>query len=173
LTSRRNLVVAVLLALSSAVLMAQDSAQAVPEQSAAQRSAILKEFTRAAKMDGVTLSFVLLNNKTVDVLFTGEGRYSIRARANGATTFYVQGVPQKDITFDPHFVVEQDGKTFDGVAINISNLKAGDVAKGDQIRGLIQLSQKIDISKPFKIKGVQNVSADFNLTREAIRHLEN
>jgi hypothetical protein len=162
-----------LFTLWGAVLIAQETNQAVPEQTAEQKTAILKEFTRSAKMDGIMLNFVLLNNKTVDALFSGDGKYAMRARANVATTFYVQGVPQKDITLDPQFVVEQDGETFSAKTISISNLAAGAVSKGARISGLIQLSQKIDVDKPFKIKGAKNATAEFNLSTKAIKLLEN
>jgi hypothetical protein len=173
LATKKNLIIAVLFTLLATVLMAQDTNQAAPEQTAAQKSAIIKEFTRSAKMDGVILNFVLLNNKTVDALFSGDGKYALRARANSATTFYVQGVPEKDITFDPKFVVEQNGKTFAAEAINMSHLQAGAVSKGTQISGLIQLSQKIDLDKPFKIKGAGKAAAEFKLSSEAIKLLEN
>jgi hypothetical protein len=172
LATKKNLIIVALVTLLSTPLMAQEENQAAPEQSATQKTAILKEFTRAAKMDGIILNFVLLNNKTIDLLFTGEGKYAMRARANTATTFFVQGVPQKDISFDPQFVVEQDGKTFTGKAINMSNLQAGKVAKGARIAGLIQLSQKIDLDKPFKIKGAQNSSIEFKLSKKAIELMQ-
>jgi hypothetical protein len=172
LATKKNLIIVALFTLLGTALMAQHENQAAPELSAAQKTALLKEFTRSVKMDGIILNFVLLNNKTIDVLFTGEGKYAMRARANAATTFFVQGVPQKDITFDPRFVVEQDGKTFTGEAINLSNLQAGGVAKGARIAGLIQLGQKIDIDKPFKIKGAQNSSAEFKLSKKAIELLQ-
>jgi hypothetical protein len=151
----------------------QDSNQADPAQSTAQNAVTVREFTRTVKMDGMTLSFVLLNNKTVDVLFSGDSRYAMRAKANMATMFYVQGVPEKDITLNPQFEVQQDGKTFPGEAVNLKNLQAGPVAKGTRIAGLIQLSQKIDVTQPFKIKGEKNASAEFKLSREALKLLEN
>jgi hypothetical protein len=173
LVKKSILVVGMLCALCSAVVIAQDANQPAPALDPAQQAAIIKEFTRPVKMDGVILSFVLLNNKTVDVLFSGEGKYSMRAKANMATMFYVQGVPQKDITLDPKFEVEQDGKSFAGEAISMKNLKPGSVAKGTRIEGLIQLNQKINVSQPFAIKNNQNKLTEFKLSPEAVKLLEN
>lgn len=172
LATKRCLILFTLCALFSTVMKAQEANQE-PKQDAAQKTAIISEFTRSAKMDGVILSFVLLNNKTVDALFSGDGKYAMRARANMSTLFFVQGVPEKNITLDPKFVVEQDGKTFTGETINMRNLQAGAVAKGTRIEGLIQLSQKINVTQPFKIRCIDNASADFKLSRQAIKLLEN
>jgi hypothetical protein len=173
LVTKRILVIGILCALFSAMVIAQDANQPAPALDSAQKAVIIKEFTRAGNLNGVMLSFVLLNNKTVEALFSGEGKYSIRARANMATMFYVQGVPEKDITLDPKFAVEQDGKSFAGEAISMKNLKAGAVAKGARIEGLIQLSQKIDVSQPFIIKDGQSKLAEFKLSPEAKKLLEN
>jgi hypothetical protein len=62
---------------------------------------------------------VLLNDRTVDVLFEAPGKYAMRARARMATTFFVQGTPEKDIQLDSRFVVEQDGQTVAGTSHNI------------------------------------------------------
>jgi hypothetical protein len=155
-------------ALAGASAMAQNA-----DPSEAQKTAIISEFTRSAKMDGVTLSFVLLNNKTVEALFSGEGKYAMRARANMATMFYVQGVPEKNIKLNPQFEVEQDGQTYKGETINMKNLQSGDVAKGTRIEGLIQLSRKIDLNQPFKVRCIHNPSADFRLSPETLKLLEN
>jgi hypothetical protein len=173
LAIRKIFVITVLIALFGIPAMAQDSDQTAPELSKEQMNEIIKAFTRPARMDGVILNFVLLNNKTVDALFQGSGKYAMRARANAATTFLVQGVPEKDITLDPQFEVEQDGKTFKGETVSMKNLEAGRVLKGAPITGLFQLSEKIDVTQPFKIKGIQIASAEFKLSKDAIRLLAN
>ena len=164
----RCLMLLILGALAGASAMAQNA-----DPSEAQKTAIISEFTRSAKMDGVTLSFVLLNNKTVEALFSGEGKYAMRARANMATLFFVQGVPEKNIKLDPQFEVEQDGQTYKGETINMKNLQSGNVAKGTRIEGLIQLNRKIDLNQPFKVRCVHNPSADFKLSPETLKLLEN
>jgi hypothetical protein len=82
-------------------------------------AALFKEFSRSVHIDGLTLSFVLLNDRTVDALFEAPGKYAMRARARMATTFFVQGTPEKDIQLDSRFVVEQDGQTVAGTSHNI------------------------------------------------------
>ena len=160
-------------ALSGSVGRTQDSNQAASAPGSALSAGSMQQFTRTARLDGITLSFVLLNNKTVDFLFSGDSKYSIRAQANTATMFFVQGIAEKDLAFDPQFEVVQDGKTFPGEAVNLKNLLAGPLAKGTRITGLIQLSQKINVMQPFKIKGAKNASAEFKLSKDAIKLLEN
>jgi hypothetical protein len=173
LITKRNLVIVVLFVLFSATVMAQDANQAAPEMTQSQKAEIIKEFGRSAAMDGITFNYVLLNNKTVDVLFSGDTKLAMRARANTSTVFFVQGVPSKNIPqFDPKFEIEQDGKSYEGQNINIKNLQAGAVEKGSKIQGLIQLAQKIDVTQPFKIKS-PNGTIEFKLSKEAIKYLEN
>jgi hypothetical protein len=90
LPMKRILVAMVFLALS------------VPFQVAGQDpSSQLKDFTRVLQVaDGLQLSIVHLNDKTVLVLFQPPTLYSIRAHAKEATMFYVQGMPQKDVNLD-------------------------------------------------------------------------
>ena len=170
---RKLLFVVVLCALLGSFGMTQDSNQAAPAQNSDQSASTIKEFTRTAKADGLILNFVLLNNRTVDLLFSGDSKYAMRAKANMATVFYIQGVSEKDITLNPEFEVVQDGKTFPGEAVNLKNLQAGPLAKGTRISGLIQLSQKINVAQPFVIKGAKSASAEFKLSQDAIKLLEN
>jgi hypothetical protein len=130
--------------------------------------ALLKEFTRSVKLEGYTISFVLLNEKTVDALFQAPGKYAIRARASQATTFYVQGVPEKDTLIDTKFSAEQDGETIAGNAMNIKNFDGNTVTKGTRFDGLLQLDKKLDVSHPFKIKGAHG-SVEFKLSEEALK----
>jgi hypothetical protein len=159
--------------LFGAMAIAQDANQAAPEMSKTQISSAIKEFSRAADVDGITLSFTLLNNKTVEALFSGNSRYSMRARANTATTFYVQGVSSKDMHFNAKFVIEQDGKKFTGEPISIKNFQDGNVLRGTQIKGLIQLSEKIDVTQRFMVKGIRGGSIEFKLSPTAIELLAN
>ncbi len=162
-----------LCALSASVGMTQDSNLAATTKDSALNAGSMQQFIRTVRLDGITLSFVLLNNKTVDFLFSGDSKYSIRAQANMATMFFVQGIAEKDLAFDPQFEVIQDGKTFPGEAVNLKNLTAGPMAKGTRISGLVQLSQKVNVMQPFTIKGAKNASAEFRLSKDAIKLLEN
>jgi len=173
LATKRSLLVVVLCLLFSIVVPAQEATQASPELTPAQKSALIKEFARSATMDGVTFNYVLLNNRTIDILFPGDAKYAMRARANAATMFFVQGIPSKDLAqFDPKFVVEQDGKAFESENVNIRNLQAGAVSKGTRIEGLIQLSQKINVTQPFKIKNAESAT-EFKLSEVAVKLLQN
>jgi hypothetical protein len=131
---------------------------------------ILNDFTRSGKIDGSSFSFVLLNNKTVGLLFTPPSMYQIRARASQGTAFYVLGAAEKKFTLEKKFVVEQDGQTFDCEMINIENFTGGEIAKGQKIKGILQLSKKLDLSHPFTIKGAQD-SMEFKLTEDALKEL--
>jgi hypothetical protein len=173
LVTKRSLVVVVLCVLFSTIVIAQDANQAAPEMSLAQKQTLIKEFARSATIDGLVLNYVLLNNKTIDILFPGDSKYAMRARANTATMFLVQGTPTRNLAqFDPKFVIEQNGQSFAGQSVNIKNLQSGSVEKGTNIEGLIQLSQKIDVTQPFKIKSHTGVT-EFKLSPKAIKLLEN
>jgi hypothetical protein len=173
LVTKRSLLVVALCVLFGTIVLAQDATQAAPELTPAQKTALIKEFARSANIDGVLFNYVLLNNKTIDILFSGDSKYAIRAQASAATMFFVQGLPSKDVAkFDPKFVIEQDGKSFDGANVNIKNLQAGALAKGAKFEGFIQLSQKIDVTHPFTIKNASNTT-EFKLSQEALKLLQN
>jgi hypothetical protein len=136
-------------------------------ENATQEPSLIKEFTRSAKTEGLVLSFVLLTDKTVDALFQPPGKFAIRARANQATTFYVQGIPEKDINFDSTFVIVQDGQSLNATTMNIKNFTSGNVAKGQMINGLIQLDRKLELTHPFSIKG-NSGTVEFKLSDAAL-----
>jgi hypothetical protein len=165
---RKLAVLAVVCALIGSFALAQDSnpGPAIDTQT------LLKEFTRSAKLDGYTLSFVLLNDKTVDALFQPPGKYAMRARANQSTTFYVQGMPDRDIAVDTKFSAEQDGQTIAASSLNIKNFDGTKVAKGTRIDGILQLEQKLNLAHPFKIVGSHG-SLEFKLSEEALKIIQN
>jgi hypothetical protein len=148
------------------------SIAAQEQKQGTQTSSLLKEFTRSGNIEGVTLNFVLLNDKTVDLLFQAPGKYSMKTRANLATTFYIQGVPEKDVNLDNKFVVEQDGQTFSGSSFSIKNFAGGKVAKGERIDGILQLDKKLNLSHAFKIKSSHG-SIEFKLSDAALKELQN
>ncbi len=156
---RRLIVIALVCVFAASVAAAQEQ----------NNQSLLKEFTRFGQAEGLGWNFVLLNDRTVDVLFQAPGKYAIRARANQSTTFYVQATPEKDVQVDPKFEVEQDGKTFAGTAHNIKNFTPGNVAKGTRIDGILQLDQKLNLSHPFVIKGANNLAVEFKLTPEEVQ----
>lgn len=165
MVTKKIFIIAAICALTFTLASAQDSTE---------KMKLVKEFTLTAEMDGLILNFVVLNNKTVDALFSGSGKYSIRARANASTLFFVQGVPDKDIDFNPQFRFEQNDFLIDSKTSNIKNFKAGSVAKGTRIEGLVQLSRKIDLAQPFKIIDISNdATAEFQLSQDTLDLLNN
>ncbi len=156
---KRTIVIGLVCIFAASVAFGQES----------NNQSVLKEFTRFGQAEGLGWSFVLLNDRTVDVLFQAPGKYAIRARANQSTTFYVQATPEKDLQVDPKFEVEQDGKTIAGTSHNIKNFTPGMVTKGTRIDGILQFDQKLNLSHPFTIKGANNLAVEFKLTPEAVQ----
>ncbi len=136
----------------------------------ADKVAVLKEFTRTGSYDGVTLSFVHLNDRTVDVLFEAPGKYALRARANMGTMLYVQGVPEKDIQVDTAFTLVQNGETVKGTTQNIKNFQ-GTAAKGQRIDGIVQFDKKVDLTKEFDIKN-GTATIKFKFSSDALKMLQ-
>jgi hypothetical protein len=138
----------------------------------ADKTAMLKEFTRSSAADGLSLSFVHLNSRTVDVLFEAPGKYALRARANQSTMLYVQGVPEKDVMVDTKFFLEQGGEKADGVVQNIKNFQSTTmVPKGERIDGIIYFQKKVDLTQEFTV-GNATTSVVFKLSHEALKLLE-
>jgi hypothetical protein len=152
-----------------ALVCAIAASAAVAEEN--NNQSVLQLFARSAQAEGLTWTFVLLNDRTVDALFQAPGKYAMRARAHQATTFYVQATPEKDIPIDISFEVEQDGQTFPASSLNIKNFEKGVATKGRRIDGIVQLDKKLDLSHPFKIKGA-NSATEFKLTAEAVKMSE-
>jgi len=146
------------------------SAAAAQESS---NQSLLQLFARSAQTEGITWTFVLLNDRTVDALFQAPGKYAMRARAHQATTFYVQATPEKDVQIDTVFQVEQDGQTLTSQSLNIKGFEKGFATKGKRIDGILQLDKKLDLTHPFKIKCTNNSAAEFKLTDEAVKLSEN
>ena len=165
MVTKKVLIIVAICALSFTLATAQNSEE---------KKKLVKEFTITAQFEGIMLNFVALNNKTVDALFSGSGKYAIRARANASTMFYVQGVPEEDIDFNPAFRFEQNKFLIDAKTQNIKNFKAGPVAKGTKMEGLVQLSRKIDLAQPFKIVDPSNdASAEFQFSLDTLDLLKN
>ena len=152
--------------------MAQEQAPTQPPAEPKPDPSILKEFTRSVKLDNLVMNFVLINDKTADVLFQPPGKYAIRARARMSTLLYLQGTPDKDLKqVDTQFKCEQDGQTMNGTAMNIKNFEGNAVAKGTRIEGLIQFEKKIDPTHAFKVHNA-NMSVEFKLSPEALKIME-
>jgi hypothetical protein len=148
-------------------------APAAPGQAAAAPAPgtnALVDYTRHIKYDGLTLSVLLVNNRTVEVLFQAPLKYSMRARANQQTVLYIQGTPQKDFELSNAFTIEQDGQIMTGTSTSVKNFVNGKVPAGQRIDGVVEFQKKVDISKPFTVKNGQG-EVQFILTPEAIKAL--
>jgi hypothetical protein len=145
--------------LAAPIVAAQDAEQSV-----------LKQFTRTIEYDGLALSVVHLNDKTVEILFQAPTKYAMRVRSNQATMFYVQGTPQKDLNFETTFTVEQNGENVAATAHNIKNFETKKALKGERMNGLIEVAKKIDVRKSFKLKNGRE-SVEFRLSDEALKML--
>jgi hypothetical protein len=145
-------------------------AQAAPAPPAPGQNALV-DYTRQIKYDGLTLSVLLVNNRTVELLFQAPAKYSMRARANQQTVLYIQGTPTKDFDLTNTFSIEQGGETLTGTPTSIKNFTNGKVPAGQRIDGIVEFSKKIDISKPFTVKNGKG-EVQFVLTPEAVKALQ-
>ncbi len=130
----------------------------------------LADYTRQIKYDGLTLSVVLINSRTAEVLFQAPMKYSMRARSAQQTVLYVQGTPQKDFDLTTTFSIEQEGQTMQGTSTSIKNFVNGKVPAGQRIDGIVDFAKKVDITKPFTVKNGKG-EVQFVLTAEAIKAL--
>jgi len=134
----------------------------------AQNQKIINDFSRTGYMSGIKLSFVLLIDPTIDILFTGPSKDTIKEKVNGRTTFFIMGTADKNIKLNTNFVVVQDEEKITGSITNIKGFEDGDVAKGQKVSGLLHLDKKLNFNRPFTIKGSGGV-LDFSLSTDALR----
>jgi hypothetical protein len=132
----------------------------------------LKDYSRIGYFSGTKLSFVLLNDKTMDMLFTGSSKESVQAKVDAGTCFYILGTADKNMKMSTNFVVEQDGEKFAGTIMNFKNFVDGDVAKGEKISGILQLQNKVKLNRPFTVKGAGGL-VQFELSGDALRNVPN
>ena len=73
---------------------------------------LLEEYTRLLPMDGVPLSVIHLNDRTVPIIFQPPTLYSMRARVKEATLIYVQGTVTRGLDLDTtKFTLSQNGQS--------------------------------------------------------------
>src|SRR5476649_2376519 len=98
----------------------------LPLSLAGQTAADLKEFSQVMMIEGLPLTPVHLNDKTVPVLFQPPTLYSIRARAHETTMLYVQGTAVKTVELDTTtFTIDQAGQVVTSLPTNIKNFVKG------------------------------------------------
>jgi hypothetical protein len=138
----------------------------------AQNRELLKEFTRVGYFSGTKLSFVLLNDKTIDMFFKGSSKDQIQAKANVGTCFYIAGIADKKMKIRTDFIVEQEGEQIAGTIMNIMNFVDGSVAKGEKISGILELQKKVKLNDIFTIRGAGG-RVDFKLSNIALMNVSN
>lgn len=148
------------------------SLSALPADDSTSDKELLQKATFTIEANGAKLNFVLLNNKTVEALFSGSSKYSIRARANASTTFYVDGIASKAIIFDPTFEVVQDGHIISAKPISIKNFEQGPLEKGTRIQGLLELGQKLNLYRPFKLKNTKHEFPEFQYDWDVLESMK-
>lgn len=137
------------------------------------RAALLKEYTRQIGGDGLPLSLVHLNARTVPVIFQPPTLYAIRARASEFTLLYVQGTAQRDVDLDTtNFVIEQDGETVASTPMNIKHFERGTVSvpRGERVDGVLSFARRIDVSRPFTVRHGGD-SVEFRFTPGQVREM--
>jgi hypothetical protein len=144
----------------------------VASLSVAQDKELLKEFIRTGYFSGTKLSFVLLNDKTIDMFFKGSSKDTVQAKADIGTCFYVAGTADKKMKMSTDFIVEQDGEKFAGTIMNLKNFVDGSVAKGEKISGILQLQKKVQLTHLFTVKGAGG-QVDFQLSSIALMNVSN
>jgi len=170
-TSVAVFILFIIVAMSLAAQNPPVPAQSQPPAAPAPGANPLADYTRQIKYDGLTLSVVLVNARTADILFQAPIKYSMRARANQQTVLYIQGTPQKEIEFTNTFTIVQNGETLSGTSTNLKNFVTGKAPTGQRIDGLIEFPKKVDINKPFTVKNGKG-EVEFVLTPEAIKALQ-
>ena len=140
-------------------------------QSATDPAKMVQVFSNALKIDGAILQIVLLNDRTVEALFP-QSPAALRTKGRMTTVFYISGNATKELTFDPAVKVEQKGKTFDGKSSSMKNFVAGKLAKGEQIQGMVELPEKLDLYEPFKLM-LNGKTVEFRLNEDDVRDYGN
>jgi hypothetical protein len=138
----------------------------------AQDSRTLKNYSRMGYFSGTKLSFVLLNERTVDLFFSGASKDMVQSKVKVGTCFYVLGTAGKNMKMSTNFVVEQDGEKIASTIMNLKNFVDGDVAKGEKISGILQLQKKVKMDHLFTVKGAGG-QVYFELSSDALRDVSN
>jgi hypothetical protein len=142
-------------------------------QASADAAKMVQMFSSPIKTDGATLQVVILNDRTVEALFpTSAAKAALRTKGRMTTVFFISGNVTKEFEFDPTLKVDQKGKTFEGKASSMKNFTAGKLAKGQQIQGMVELPEKLDLYEPFKVT-LSGKSVEFRLNEDDVRDYGN
>ena len=143
----------------------------LPLSLAGQTAADLKEFSQVMMLEGLPLTLVHLNDKTVPVLFQPPTLYSMRARAHDTTMLYVQGTATRTVELDSTtFMIDQGGQAVTSLPTNIKNFVKGKnkLGQDDRVDGVLTFAKAIDVSKPFTVKHGRDI-ATFQFTGAQVK----
>jgi len=130
-------------------------------------------FSQPVRTDAGILQVVLLNDRTVEALFsTSPAKAAFRTKARMTSVFFVQGTTNKEFEFKPEVTVVQKGETLQGKPTSMKNFTGGKVAKGEQIQGLVEFPKKIDLYEPFKLS-IAGETVEFRLNEDDLRDFGN
>ena len=142
-------------------------------QSAADPAKMVQMFSAPVKLDGANMQVIILNDRTVEALFPqSPAKAALRTKGRMTTVLFIQGTATKDFEFDPTVKVEQKGKTLDGKASSMKNFTAGKVAKGQQMQGMVEMPEKVDLYAPFKVT-LSGKTVEFRLSEDDVRDYGN
>jgi hypothetical protein len=133
---------------------------------------LLVEYTRLLPIDGLPLSVIHLNDRTVPIIFQPPTLYSMRARVKEATLIYVQGTVTRNIELDTtKFTLSQNGQATPATVSNIKNFMRGKnkLATGDRVDGLLTFARLVDLANPFTVQYDKELTAEFKFTANEIK----
>src|SRR5258706_4061137 len=110
-------------------------------QSAADSAKMLQIFSAPIKTDGGQFQVIILNDRTVEALFSqSPAKAAFRTKARMTAVFWVQGVAGKEFEFKPDSTLTQKGDTMEGKPTPASkNFAGGKIAQGEKVQGLIEI----------------------------------
>lgn len=133
---------------------------------------LLVEYTRTLPLDGLPLSLIHLNDRTIPIIFQPPTLYSMRARAKEATLIYVQGSATRGLELDTtRFTLGQNGQSTPGTVSNIKNFMRGKnkLSSGDRVDGVLTFAKLVDLQNTFTVAYDKDLSAEFKFTANEIK----
>jgi hypothetical protein len=133
---------------------------------------LLVEYTRVLPVDGLPLSLIHMNDRTVPIVFQPPTLYSMRARTKEATMIYVQGTATRSLELDTaKFSLSQNGQSMPATTSNIKNFMKGKnkLASGDRVDGVLTFARLVDLQTAFTIAYDKDLTAEFKFTNAEIK----
>ena len=146
----------------------------IAAQNAADPAKMLQIFSAPIKTDGGQFQVIILNDRTVEALFSqSPAKAAFRTKARMTAVFWVQGTANKDFEFKPDATITVKGDTMEGKPTPVSkNFAGGKIAKGEKVQGLVEFPKKVDLFEPFKFT-MNGQTAEFRLNEDDVRDFGN